>query len=85
MVLEVMARVQDGLLRRLVSRWLRCRMRWLGGMIRRRGLIVCLELLMLMMLEHLLLLRGVLLEQIDIHFACGREQVLEGIDTVFAD
>lgn len=72
LVLEVMARMQNGLLR------------WLGSKVRLRHLMVWLELLMLLLLEHLLLLGGVLLDQSYAHFACGCEQLLECVSAVFA-
>ena len=72
LVLEVMARMQNGLLR------------WLGSKVRLRHLMVWLELLMLLLLEHLLLLGGVLLDQSYAHFARGCEQLLECVSAVFA-
>ena len=72
LVLEVMAWMQNGLLR------------WLGSKVRLRHLMVWLELLMLLLLEHLLLLGGVLLDQSYAHFARGCEQLLECVSAVFA-
>ena len=72
LVLEVMARMQNRLLR------------WLGSKVCLRHLMVRLELLMLLLLEHLLLLGGVLLDQSYAHFARGCEQLLESVSAVFA-